>query len=361
MRRTLVPALVALLLVSGACGGGRHAKHPAARPATPAGFTWHTTAGANAGMPVADAGGVASVLNHEEVVLLDQRGSRRWEVTPGVRLYDTAPLLERDQVVVASDRGLVALERATGAMRWTADLGDTGATPARAGGLLVTTTWSQRMAAVDATTGAIVWALDLPGQLYDQPAVSDGIALATWDDGVHAALVAVDASSGALRWSAPLAGGGVSPPTVGGDAVFAVAGDAMAYAIDVRTGAPRWHTEMPGPGSPEVAPVVLQGGRVAFADRDGDLEVAHIADGTAAWAVRGIGAAFRGGPVALGLDTVALPVDDGRVVVARGGKVADILDPSGLVPGVATSGDGRLVVATREGEPNMISAQVWRA
>jgi outer membrane protein assembly factor BamB len=329
--------------------------------AEPAGWAWHTTAGANAGMPAADPGGVASVLNHEEVVLLDQHGRRRWEVTPRVKLYDTAPLLERDQVVVASAQGLVALDRANGATRWAADLGDRGATPARAGRVLVTTTWSSRLAAVDGDTGAVAWALDLPGELYDQPAVHDGVALATWDDGAYAALVAVDATTGALRWSAPLAGGGVTPPTIAGDAVFVVAGDAFAYAIDVHTGAPRWHTEMPGPGSPEVAPVALEAGRIAFADRDGDLKVVHIADGTAAWQVRGVGAAFRGGPVALGPDTVALPVDDGRVLIARDGKVADILDPSGLVPGVATSGDGRLVVATREGEPNMLSASVWRA
>lgn len=359
MRRTLV--LVLLLLVAGSACGPAH--HPARQPATaePGGWTWHTTADANAGMPAVDADGVATVLNHEEVVLLDQRGAPRWEVTPGMKLYDTAPLLERDTVFVASDDGFVALDRATGATRWATDLGDRGATPARAGNNLITTTWSQRMAAVDARSGALAWALDLPGELYDQPAVSNGVAFATWDDGARAALVAVDATSGVVQWSASLAGGGVSPPTVVNDTVVVIAGDALAYGIDARTGTPRWHTVMPGPGSPEVAPVAMPGHRVAFADRDGDLKVVHVAGGIADWEVRGIGGAFRGGPVALGPDAVALPVDDGRVLVAGGGRVKEILDPAGLVPGVATSGDGHLVVATREGEPNMISALAWRA
>lgn len=360
VRRTLLFFLfLPVLLVGAACGGPRRPPAPVA--ARPAGWTWHTTADANAGMPAADGAGVASVLDHEEVVLLEPDGRRRWEVTPGVKLYDTAPLLESARVVVASEQGLVALDRATGATRWATDLGDRSATPARAGGVLVTTTWSQRIAAVDGNTGAMVWALDLPGEVYDQPAVADGLAFATWDDGARAALIAVDAQTGALRWSAPLAGGGVSPPTIVDDAVVVIAGDASAYAVDARTGMPRWHTPMPGPGSPEVAPAVLQGDRIAFADRDGDLHIVHVADGTRAWDVRGVGAAFRGGPVALGPDTVALPVDDGRVLVATGGRVEEILDPSGLVPGVATSGDGRLVIATREGRPSMISALVRRA
>ncbi|MBV9255021.1 MAG: PQQ-binding-like beta-propeller repeat protein [Actinobacteria bacterium] len=349
-----------VLALTAACGRPHHAAVAPAR-SKPAGWTWQTTADANAGMPAADGGGVASVLNHGEVVLLDARGHRKWEVTPGMNLNDTAPLLEHDAVFVASDDGLVALDRATGATKWATNLGDTGATPARAGHLLVTTTWSKRMAAVDADTGAVAWALDLPGQLYDPPSVVDGLALATWDDGAYAALVAVDVATGALRWSCALPGGGVGAPAIAGDTASVVAGDSMAYAVDVHAGRPRWHAEMPGPGSPEVAPVMLAGGRVALADRDGDLKVVDIAYGREAWAVRGVGVAFRGGPVALGPDTVALPVDDGRVLIAQGGKVADVLDPSGLVPGVATSGDGRLVMATREGEPNVISARAWSA
>src|SRR5581483_8115394 len=117
MRRTLVIFLfLPVLLAGAACGRLRH--HPGPVAAQPAGWTWRTTADANAGMPAADGAGVASVLNHEEVVLLDHHGARRWEVTPGMELYDTAPLLERDQVVVASEQGLVALDRATGATRW---------------------------------------------------------------------------------------------------------------------------------------------------------------------------------------------------------------------------------------------------
>src|SRR5581483_9899597 len=159
-RRTLVIFLfLPVLLAGAACGRLRH--HPGPVAAQPAGWTWRTTADANAGMPAADGAGVASVLNHEEVVLLDHHGARRWEVTPGMELYDTAPLLERDQVVVASEQGLVALDRATGATRWATDLGDRSATPARAGDVFVTTTWSQRIAAVHADSGAMAWALDL--------------------------------------------------------------------------------------------------------------------------------------------------------------------------------------------------------
>jgi outer membrane protein assembly factor BamB len=347
------------------------------RPAPPSSlapaWTWATPEHRNAGMPAADARGTAVVLSNEQVVLLDAHHRAQWRVTPSVPLYDAAPLLDGDQVVVATDSGLVSLGRADGTQRWAADLGERGSTPVAAGERLLATTWSQRLAAVDRATGALAWTLDLPGPTYDAPAAASGVAMATWDGGERAGLTAVDVVTGAPRWTASLAGGGVSGPAVierpGSNAagtVVVVAGDGAAHGFDVSSGAERWRASLPGAGSPEVPPTAVGAADVAVADRDGDIAVLDATTGRMRWSVTGVGAAVRGGPVALadfptaGATAVALPVDDGRLLLARAGRVVQVLDPPGRVTGLARGGRSEVVLATRESPDNVVGGWVWR-
>jgi outer membrane protein assembly factor BamB len=358
-RSRLVILLVLCLAGAAAgCAAGPHRSSPAGGLA--AAWSWNTTDHANAGMPAADEHGTATVLDHEAVVLLDEGGRRIWQVEPGPRLYDAAPLMDGDQIVVATDAGLAALDRATGTTRWLTDLGDRGSTAVAVGDRLVSTTWSRRLAAVDRASGAAAWALDLPGQVYDPPAGGGGLAIASWDDGAAAGVVAVDVATGELRWAAAVPGGGVSGAGVVGDSVIVVAGDAAAHALDLASGAPRWRAPLPGPGAPEVPPAAVGAGAVAVADRDGDLAVLDSASGEMTWSVTGVGAAERGGPLALRGDVVALPVDDGRFVVARAGRVVALVDPPGRVMGLARTAPDQLVLATRESVDNMVGAWVWR-
>jgi hypothetical protein len=62
----------------------------------------------------------------------------------------------------------------------------------------------------------------------------------------------------------------------------------------------------------------------------------------------------RGGPAASG-SLVALPVDDGRVLLRHGNEVT-VLDPPGRVSGVAAGPGGVVLVATREAHQNELVA-----
>jgi len=353
-------AAVAVVALTAGCAPAR--PMPGATPPSPGlrrAWTWRVPDGGNAGMPGADPGGVAVTVNHEDLVLLDGTGAAVWQVRLG-DLYDAAPLLAADRVVVATDQGLAAVDRATGRRLWDADLGDRGSTPVEAAGRLVATTWSDRLAAVDPVNGQTAWSVELPGQSLGPPAAAGATAVATWDDGDRGGAVAVDAATGAVRWSVPLAGDGVSGPAVVGDAgaglVVVVAGDAAVHALDPATGAERWASALPGPGSPEVPPTGAGRGGIAVADRDGDVAVLEHATGRRLWAVAGVGAAVRGGPVALPSGAVAIPVDDGRLLVARGGRIIALVDPPGRVAGAVAQPGGHLVVATREATSTMVSA-----
>lgn len=315
-------------------------------------WRWRAPVPASVGMPTGDGSSVAFTYGHHRLVHLDGRGGPRWE-TELIGLRDVAPLLLEHRIVAATDTGMAAFARPTGAPIWEVDLGDRANTAVAVGaGQLAVTTWDGRLLVLDIGSGSVVHTVALPGDVLG-PAAADGTtAVATWDDGRQAGMAAVDATTGAVRWRTPLAAGGVSGPAISGGLVIAVTGDARVVAHDLTSGVRRWTRTASGAGSPEVPPSVADG--LVVADRLGGLMAVRPADGRVRWTVPGRGAAVRGGPaVARGL--VGLPVDDGRVLLRLGTSV-EVVDPPGRVSGVAAGAGATLLVATREAPRNELLA-----
>jgi outer membrane protein assembly factor BamB len=346
-------ACFVLLLVLAGCGV-RHVPQTGTAP-VPA-WRWSAPPPAEVGMPAVAGRDVAVTFGHAGVTLVGTDGRERWRADRlGVR--DVAPAFTDALVLAATDDGVAAFARAGGALRWDTTLGDRASTPVVAGATVVVTLWNGALAAVDVGVGAVRWRLRLPGLAIGPPAVYGTTAVATWEDehGGRAGLIAADTGTGRVRWRAELAPGGVSAPAIGRGVAVVVAGDRRAHAFDLRGGRERWRTPLGGAGSPEVAPLVVAGG-FAVADRVGDLAVLRAADGRARDRVAGVGDAVRGGPVAMPAG-LALPVDDGRVLLAAG-RGTRVLDPPGRVSGVATAGR-LLLAATREADHNSLVAYRW--
>ena len=143
-------------------------------------------------------------------------------------------------------------------------------------------------------------------------------------------------------------------PAVAGRDVAVTFGHA-GVALVSRDGRERWRTPLGGAGSPEVPPLVVAGG-FAVADRVGDLAMVRAGDGRVRARVAGVGDAVRGAPAGTAT-RLALPVDDGRVVLTVLGRTR-VLDPPGRVSGVAVLGR-LLLVATREAEHDSLVAYRW--
>ena len=342
--------VVAVSVVLGGCShaGGVASEMPTAssvwRWAAPRGYV---------GMPAADSRGVVASYAKTWLVALDPQGRPQWEARDD-DLRDVAPLLVDDVVVAATENGLTAFDRADGRSRWRIDLDDRSNTPVLAdASTIVTTTWDGRLIGVDLASGGMRWEVPLPDLVFGAPAAAAGIAIATWSGGV----AAVDAATGRPRWQVDLPEGGTSSPAVAGDVVVVIAGDAAAHAYDVATGRRRWRTEVGAEGSEEVPPVAAPDG-VVVADRLGTVAMLSAATGARTWRADGEGAAVRGGPAVVAQAKgifVALPVDDGRLLLA-GRSRHEVIDPAGRVSGVAATGDGLIVVATREATTNGIEA-----
>jgi outer membrane protein assembly factor BamB len=315
-------------------------------------------------MPGTDDAGVAATFGHSHVVLLDGSGKVRWTVDHA-QVRDVAPRLTADAVLVATEDGLVALDRPTGALRWTASIGERANAPAVAAGVAVVSTWEGSLVGVDIADGSVEWRTPLPGPALGPAAVSGGAAVASWegDHGNGAGVVAVDAATGRQRWATAVPPDGVSAPAAvaapgaGGSVVVVAAGDIAAHALSADTGVERWRSDLGGAGSPEDAPLDAGGGAVLVADRLGGMALLDAADGRSRWHVTSDGAAVRGGPAGPGPGGgYALPLEDGRLLLAGPGRPTTLADPAGRVSGVAVGPGDALVVGVREAVDNTLTA-----
>ncbi|WP_229737427.1 outer membrane protein assembly factor BamB family protein [Primorskyibacter flagellatus] len=120
----------------------------------------------------------------------------------------------------------------------------------------------------DATAGGLAYG---GGRLF----VSTGYGL----------LTALDPASGAILWEQDLDATGTGTPTVAGDLVYVISGDATAWAIDVANGRVRWQIS----GTPSrnsliggPAPAVY-GDTVVFAHASGEVQAVDRTEGVGKW------------------------------------------------------------------------------
>lgn len=368
MRRVVVRTVLASALVLAGCGhstgrssSGPPASSPMADPLTTS-WRWTAPPPSYVGMPGADGSASAVTFGHSHLVLLDPAGKPRWTVD-SAELRDVAPRLTAGAVLAATEQGLVAFDRGSGAPRWSAAIGERTNAPAVDGTVAVVSTWEGSLVGVDLNTGSVLWRVPLPGPALGPAAVAGDVAVVSWE-GDHASgagVVAFDAMTGRQRWSTALPAGGISGPGVmtgaGAGVLVVVAGDSAAHALAADTGTERWRVDVGGAGSPEVVPLDAGGGRILVADRLGGMALLDGSDGRSRWAVTSDGAAVRGGPAGPGPGGMyALPLEDGRLVLAGPDRPEALFDPPGRVSGVAVGPGGTLLIGVREAPDNDLTA-----
>lgn len=204
-------------------------------------------------------------------------GTRLWRThtrAEDQRGFNIGGGISSDGVSVFAANGLadlVALDAATGKVRWRTNLG----TPARSGPAIVDDhlyipTIDSRIIACNRLTGKILWNYQGPhvvtGVLGEPaPAVADGFVVAGFDSGD---LVALRADTGLVAWTDTLAAvGGPSVltdfsairglPVIQNGRVFAIGMGGLMIANDLRSGRRLWQVGVGGATTPWVADDVL--------------------------------------------------------------------------------------------------------
>lgn len=364
-RRVIVLAVAGLVLASCAPGGGGPGATAAPGGPDPdpgpvdlvSDWGWAPPGPFSPGIPAVSGDDTAATWSHQLLVALDGRGEPRWQA-PRLGLLEGAPAFTPTLVLVATEGGLAAYDRLTGRSRWTAEFGERPASPSVAGERVVVTTAAGSVIAVEAATGRVVWRVPLGGPSYGPAAVAGSTVVASFDDGRAAGAAAFDLAGGQRRWAVMLPADGVSAPAISSAGmVVVVAGDAAAHGLALGDGAERWRSALDGSGSAEVPPLARPGGEVVVGHRLGGMAMLDGPTGVLRWASAPHGAAVRGAPVGPGPGGwYAMPLHDGRLLLAGPDRPDELGEASGFVRGAAAGPDGTLVVAVGRGGDNRVMA-----
>ena len=184
------------------------------------------------------------------VVALDgATGAERWRLLiPGATAVNTPAFADGLVYAGTVGGGYVAIDATSHRIVWTADTGtDVTGTAGVADGIAFigsgTEATSGTLRAFDARTGQPRWTAADP--LLQFPAVADGVAYTSTSFG---RVEAIDTSSGATKWRIQLTGE-VRAPVVSGGIVYLFAGNEhRVYAVDAATGGMLWHFDVDGYG-----------------------------------------------------------------------------------------------------------------
>lgn len=302
-----------------------------------------------------------------DVIVVADHHVRAYRIADGKRLWSTEvprPLERADArgftVLIATEDSFVAIDRATGAVRWTARSpelpGPVVLVGDRPGGqLAVGATQSGGLVGIDGRSGRARWSVRFPGHAVGPLAVAapaggtEGVA-GVWStaDGEGAVLRLVDGATGALRWEQPLAPG-AGAPAIAGDVVVVSSGDehrSALRAFALADGHPRWTGRLDAPSQPDLVPLV-DGDGIVTVDQRGTVVAVRAGDGTREWATATDALTTYARPIRV-RDAVLLWNEQGEVVTldrATGTIRARRRTPGGVIGLVAA--DHRVVVGLR--------------
>jgi outer membrane protein assembly factor BamB len=190
------------------------------------------------------------------VFALDARtGGEQWRFATDVE--KVGPLALADGAVLLNGGDVIALDAVTGEIRWRQAVTGTGIVAAGAGVVVASTPVG--LVALDPASGGLRWVVPTPAPPQGSPSVAGEVVIT--DDGAGT-LVGLDPADGAEQWRAPAARLLQTPVAAGNLVVVATAEGVLA--LDARSGDQRWRHD----GDGDVLRVATDGSAVAAVGGD---------------------------------------------------------------------------------------------
>ncbi|NCT84711.1 MAG: PQQ-binding-like beta-propeller repeat protein [Comamonadaceae bacterium] len=203
--------------------------------------------------------------------------------------YLSSPLVADGKVVFgSSDEHVYALDAKSGAMVWAYKTGGmVHAAPARAGSRVIVGAWDSALYALDLATGALAWRHQTGADHKDSVMLGIQAAASVDGDMVYAGsrdgfLYALDAATGQLRWRHDAKGSWVpGTAAVGASRLFVPTSDGFVLAVlDKRSG--RQLYEVPTKVWTFASPILV-GDSLVVATMDGQVQQLDAASGRPLW------------------------------------------------------------------------------
>jgi outer membrane protein assembly factor BamB len=237
-----------------------------------------------------------------EAMALDHDGKKLWEADLGPYKSQhgmgVSPIVHDDLVLLGNDQddggGLVALDVATGKVRWQVPRQPKNATyatpciyrPGQGPAQAIFTNWQHGITAVDLKTGKVAWEISVfdtkkQERSVASPVVADDLILGTCGFVTgQKHLVAVRAGAGGTPkptevWRLEKAVSYLPTPLVKGARVYQCSEQGIASCLELSTGKVIWQERVPGAYS---ASPVCAGDHLYCASNEGDVLVLAAAD-----------------------------------------------------------------------------------
>ncbi|MEP6626089.1 MAG: PQQ-binding-like beta-propeller repeat protein, partial [Acidimicrobiia bacterium] len=297
----------------------------------------------------------AFVVTPNEVTdLATDDGRQRWRAD----VKDAEPYIAADAttVLVAAGDGFEALDRSTGRSRWRVGIDDP-ADIGRAVGLVhvggeevaVAMTEFGGVVGLDGATGAVRWSVAVKGTPRGRIAVDDatGAVATLTNDADHVALRVFDAGTGAVRWARTLERDTGVPTIVGDLLVVGTSRDETNAAITglaLVDGSERWRIAAEEGFEATTGPAI-HGSTLVFADKLGTLRAIRADSGTVRWTTHLPGPVLADSPaIAHGLVVIHDTFAQVHTVELRTGRIVATRDSIGVPLGIG-AGPDRIVYA----------------
>ena len=200
--------------------------------------------------------------------------------------------------------------------------------------------------ALDARTGRLRWKVLTKGQVHATPAVQDGLAFVAGCDAVFRAIRIADGSEAYQIESGAYT---ASSPVLEGDRAYFGTFNYEVLALDLKRRTVLWRYSQPDAQFPYYSSAALSSGRVILGGRDKIVHAIDTATGKAAWTFATRARVDSSPVVAAG--RVYVGSSDGRLYVldaASGEKLSEFDTGAAITASPAVAG-GRVVVGAQDG------------
>ena len=257
----------------------------------------------------------APVVINEQVVVGDYQNSifsldaatgvEKWSFKDAKGRYIASPVVVGDKIIAPNADGNVYALDQTGKQLWkfTAKAGLWG-TPASDTGHVYVTSMDHFLYGINTADGSQAWATDLGGPMMAAPLLTkDGIL---YVGTLGNKIAAVEASSGKVLWNFETVGSVWAMPVYNEGVIYVGDASNKIYALNAKDGSQAWQTDAPGPviASPGVLPTGL-----VFVSDTGDVFLVGFQN-ERGWTDKLSNGKLYSTPIIFG-DRLVVPVDQG--------------------------------------------------
>jgi eukaryotic-like serine/threonine-protein kinase len=311
---------------------------------------WSYDVGGPVASSAAVAGGVVYVGGGDgDLVALDlASGALRWKYSTGNLIGESSPAVAGEAVFIGDLGGVLhAVNIRDGKPLWTFKTGgEIKASPVVTGGVVLIGSYDTRLYAIDARTGKPRWNIATKGMVHATAGVRDGMTFVTGCDAIFRAIRIADGrevfqiATGAYTAASPL---------LAGDRAYVGTFNAEMLALDLTRRSVAWRYSQEDTEFPYYSSAALDGNRLIVGGRDKLVHAIDAISGKQLWTFAARARVDSSPAVAAG--RVYVGSGDGRLYVldsASGKKLWEFDTGAGIAASPAIAG-GRVIVGAEDG------------